>query len=487
METQRTTLVEELRALLAAETLADREQVESIKSTFYHILNEEQEAARQAAEEAGEEYVVAADQVESDFRDLLAVYKQRRQEELKKQTEQQEQNLLRKENIIAQMKAMAEAETADVMGNLQKMRELQAEWKSIGAVPAPKVQELNKQYNLYQEQFYDLVKINIELRDLDFKRNLELKTSLCERAEALAENPSIVEANRQLQAMHEEWANIGPVAREEREALWNRFKEASTVINKKHQAYFDDLHKKEEENLQKKQALIERLQAIDLESLKSNKAWEEATNLVQEIQSEWRTIGFAPKKYNQSIYEQYRQITSAFYVAKSAFYKEIRDRFSGNLKAKRELIARAKELKDSTDWNATAAEFRKLQDEWKKIGPVARKYSDQLWSEFTAAADAFFNARRAQQKEERPRRHDEKGGNWRQNIASISDRARLMRLYENLETEIRTAENNILFFTSKHGNALVDSLQKKIDTLRNQLSDLENKIKELDEKEVNNE
>ena len=484
MENEKLTIVEQLRTLLSeGDVTAIKEQVAELKNHFYREVHQEQEVLKKAAEEAGETFETVVDETEQTFRQLLNDYKVRRDEVIKKQAAEQEQNLLRKENIIAQMKDLANPETADVMADLKKMRDLQAEWKTIGQVPAPKVQELWRQYNLYQEQFYDLVKINIELRDLDFKRNLEAKTALCEKAEALDANNNIIEANRLLQQLHNEWSEIGPVARDQREALWERFKAASTIINKKHQAYFDALHQREEENLAKKQALIERLKEIDLTKLKSNKAWEEASEKIQAIQQEWRTIGFAPKKFNQTIYDEYRALCEQFFKAKAGFYKTTRDMFSENLRLKRELLAKAEELKSSQEWQEATQKFVELQNEWKKIGPVARKYSDDIWKQFTAACDAFFEAKREATKQEREafkQRREKASEKWHKGLESMTDRNRLIRIYEGLQAEIRTAENNILFFTSKSGNALVKGLQKKIDDLKKQAAEIENKINEID-------
>ncbi len=466
MENEELTLVDELKTLVdglaeqSAEVVMNaKEKVEQLKNQFYRVSNFTEEAEKQ-------------------FRELLQVYKTKRAEVTKATEAQMAQNLLRKENILEQMKTMAQAETADVMGNLQKMRDLQAEWKSIGAVPQPQVQTLWKQYQLYQEQFYDLVKINIELRDLDFKKNLELKTLLCEAAEKLKENPNIVEANRALQQLHDEWAEIGPVARDLREDIWNRFKEASSVINKKHQAYFDELHAKEGENLERKQAIIDKIKAIDFSSFKSNKAWEDASKMIDELQNEWRTIGFAPKKHNQAIYEEYRSVCDTFYKAKTAFYKGLRDTFSENLRLKRELIAKAEELKNSTAWKETSEALINLQQEWKKVGPVARKYSDEVWKQFSDICDSFFNAKREQEKENKRQKAT---GNRRQAMES-GDRNKLVRMYENLTQEIKTAENNILFFSgkSKSANKLVEDMQKKIDGLKKDLNDLEAKINAID-------
>ena len=492
MANEKQQFVDGLKELLQKNVAEVKEQVEMLKTQFYRQYHQELEAQKQAAMEAAhaagevlENWLPSVDELEVEFRELLNTYKLRRAELHKQIEEEQNQNLLRKENILAQMKEMADAETADVMDNLKKMRELQAEWKTIGAVPAAKVQEIWKNYQQYQERFYDLVKINIELRDLDFKKNLEMKTLLCEAAEKLQENPNVVEANRALQQLHDEWAEIGPVARELREDLWNRFKQASSVINKKHQAYFDELHAKENENLEKKQALVERLKSINWAAIKSNKQWDEATEQVQAIQQEWRTIGFAPKKQNQVIYNEYRALCEDFFKAKTAYYKGIRDEFSENLKKKRELVEAAEALKDSVDWTETTTRLIELQQQWKKVGPVARKYSDDLWKKFTAACDAFFDAKREATKELREhyaQKRAEAKERWNKKVDGMNDRQKLIRMYENLVQEIKTAENNILFFTgnSKTANKLVDDMRKKIDTLKGQLSDLENKINQMD-------
>ena len=494
MANEKQQFVDELKQLLQQNVAEVKEQVENLKTQFYRQYHQELEAekkaaieAAQAAGEALENWLPSVDELEQEFRELLNQYKQRRAELQKQIEEEQAQNLLRKENILAQMKEMADAETADVMDNLKKMRELQTEWKTIGPVPATKTQEIWKNYQQYQERFYDLVKINIELRDLDFKKNLEMKTLLCEAAEKLQENPNIVEANRALQQLHDEWANIGPVARELREDLWNRFKQASTVINKKHQAYFDQLHAKENENLEKKQALIEQLTTIlnNTAQFKNNKQWDEATERVQTIQQEWRTIGFAPKKQNQTIYNEYRNLCEQFFKSKTAYYKSMRDELTENLKKKRELIEQAEALKDSIEWTETTNRLIELQTQWKKVGPVARKYSDDLWKKFTAACDTFFEAKREATKELREQyaqRRAEAKERWNKKVDSLNDRQKLIKMYENLVQEIKTAENNILFFTgkSKTANKLVDDMRKKIDTLKSQLADLENKINQMD-------
>lgn len=496
MANEKQPLVDELKSLMEqmmqsdkADALSEvKDKVEQLKTQFYRLYHQEQEAAKAAAEAAAqaagevlENWQPAVDAAEQQFHDLLSAYKAKRQEVTQRMEQEMADNLKRKEAILEQMKAMAEAETADVMDNVKRMRDLQAEWKTIGQVPAPKVQELWKKYQQYQEQFYDLVKINYELRDLDFKKNLEMKTLLCEAAERLMQSDNIVEANRALQQLHEEWAEIGPVARELREEVWNRFKEASSVINKKHQAHFDALHAKEAENLEKKQALIERVKAIDLAALKTTKAWDEASITIQQIQEEWRQIGFAPKKHNQAVYEQYRAACDEFFKAKTAFFRGMRDVLSENLQRKRQLIEKAEALRESTAWRETTEALVELQKEWKTIGPVAHKYSDEIWHKFTATCDEFFTKKREALKEQRT----ETKKVCAARVLEGNDRGRLMHAYENLTQEIKTAENNILFFSgkSKTANKLVEDMQRKIDTLKAQQKELAAKINALDEAE----
>lgn len=493
MANEKQALVDELKVLLEQDVTEIKEQVEQLKNQFYRLYHQDLEAQKKQAEEAaaaaGEELEMwqpEPDEAEAAFRELLNTYKQKRAELAAKAEAEMLRNQELKENILKEMKTMAEAETADVLDNLKRMRELQAEWKAIGQVPAPKVQEMWKQYQQYQEQFYDLVKINIELRDLDFKKNLEMKTLLCEAAEKLQEHPSIVEANRALQQLHEEWAEIGPVARELREDLWNRFKEASTVINRKHQAYFDELHEKEQQNLEKKQAIIARLKELELDNITSNKQWDEMTEKVKALQEEWRTVGFAPKKFNQSVYEEYRAICDSFFQRKTAYYKQMRDSLSENLQKKRALIAKVEELKSSEDWKETTDKIIAIQQEWRTIGPVARKYSDELWKQFNETCDAFFNAKREAHKDARAQFEQKKAEakeRWQKRLEDTGDRQKLVRMYENLKQEIKTAENNILFFSgkSKTANKIVEDMQKKIELLKTQLKDLENKIQAMDE------
>ena len=488
MASTRQEIIEELKQLLEQDVVAIKDQVDHLKTRFYSI----EEALEETAAEA--EAAAENNPVEEEFKALLAQYKAKRAEVAAAQAKEEADNLARKQAILDEMRTMVEGANADgVMANLQKMRELQTTWKTIGAVSAPKTQEIRKAYQQYQEQFYDLVKINIELRDLDFKKNLEQKTLLCEAAERLQENNNIVEASRALQQLHDEWAEIGPTAREVREELWNRFKAASTIINKKHQAYFDELHAKEQANLEAKQAIIDQLKAINEPIVNgqplSAKQWEAATQQVQNLQTEWRKIGFAPKKYNQSIYETYRAECDRFFHAKTEFFKDIRDAFTTNLKHKRALVARAQEITENVKaklesnemtrelWDEMTSQVQAIQAEWKTVGTVARKYSDELWKKFSDTCDAFFEAKREAQKGERLKQKGERAARAARQAASQGADG-LRRLRDRLRQEIKIAENNILFFTakSKTANKLVDSMQKKIDELKKQLEDIQNQL-----------
>ncbi len=486
MANTRQEIIEELKQLLEQDVMAVKDQVDHLKTQFYSS----DEAAEVEATDAEAE-VPAVDPVEEQFKALLSQYKAKRAEVAAQQAKELEDNLARKQAILAEMQKMAESADADgVMANLQKMRELQATWKTIGAVPATHTQEIRKAYQQYQEQFYDLVKINIELRDLDFKKNLELKTLLCEAAERLQNNDNIVEASRALQQLHDEWAEVGPVARELREDLWNRFKAASTIINKKHQAYFDELHAKEQSNLEAKRALIEQLKAINEPIVNgeawSAKKWDEATEKVQAVQSEWRKIGFAPKKFNQSIYDEYRAECDRFFHSKTEYFKEIRDVFATNLKHKRSLVEQAKAVANGEwangewtkeKWDEGTQKLQALQAEWKTVGMVARKYSDDLWKQFSETCDLFFNAKREAAKGERLKVRGERAAKAAKAAANQGVDG-LRRMRDRLQQEIKTAENNILFFTgkSKNANKLVEDMQRKIEDLKKQLATIQDKI-----------
>lgn len=555
-------LVDKLKDLLADQSVEIRQQVEQLKTAFYRQYKQEVAAMQKKAEEASEELsntvVDGYIKTEEAFRSLMNEYKQRRQQEHEKTLHEQAENLQKKEAIIEELKTLSESEMTDVMTNLQRVRQLQQDWKNIGAVPPTDATRLWKEYNNYQEKFYDLLKINNELREYDFKKNLEAKTALCEEAEKLTESNDIVSASRSLQRLHDEWANIGPVARDLREQIWTRFKTASTIINKKHQDFFNRLHAQENDNLQLKQGLIDELKQIDLEQIKTSQAWEEATKQVNDIQQRWRQIGFAPRKQNQAIYDEYRALCDAFFKAKSDYFRSAKETAQQNLQKKYALIEKAEALKDSTEWKSVTDQLVKLQQEWKTVGPVARKYSDEVWKRFTAACDHFFEQKKqagmGQRSEEREnlqkkkaiiekieaidtadskaaleelqklqeeyagigfvpfkekdkvqeayrnavnkvydalqidaesRRMErfEKNLEQKDENALSQDRRKLVRQYEALQQDIKTAENNILFFSSSKGsNKLVDDMKRKIEQQKKQLKDLENRINLIDEK-----
>lgn len=373
----------------------DRTELNLLKQLFYKFHNAEVQEAFKAFVEAGgeaEKFMPEIDPAEPVFREAMQTIRDRRaaiQETLEKQ---KQDNLKRKLEILERIQQLAST-PEEANKNFDEFKALQTEWKEIKAVPAEKATELWKNYQLYIEQYYDLLKLGHELRDYDFKKNLETKMRLIQQAEALAENPDILQAFNQLQALHQEWKETGPVAKEIREDVWAKFKEASTVINKKHQAYFDALKAREEENLMKKTALCEQLEAFSTEGLKTFADWDAITQKIKELQAEWKTIGFAPQKMNTAIFERFRQGCDAFFEKKNAFFKDLKDELNSNLAKKKELVEKAESLMDSTEWRSTGDILINLQKQWKEIGTVPRKYSEDLWKRFTAACDHFFEAR----------------------------------------------------------------------------------------------
>ena len=373
----------------------DRTELNLLKQLFYKFHNAEVQEAFKAFVEAGgeaEKFMPEIDPAEPVFREAMQTIRDRRaaiQETLEKQ---KQDNLKRKLEILERIQQLAST-PEEANKNFDEFKALQTEWKEIKAVPAEKATELWKNYQLYIEQYYDLLKLGHELRDYDFKKNLETKMRLIQQAEALAESPDILQAFNQLQTLHQEWKETGPVAKEIREDVWAKFKEASTVINKKHQAYFDALKAREEENLTKKTALCEQLEAFSTEGLKTFADWDAITQKIKELQAEWKTIGFAPQKMNTAIFERFRQGCDAFFEKKNAFFKDLKDELNSNLAKKKELVEKAESLMESTEWRSTGDILINLQKQWKEIGTVPRKYSEDLWKRFTAACDHFFEAR----------------------------------------------------------------------------------------------
>lgn len=369
-----------------------KEEVESMKQLFYKKSKSEVGEQRAAFIEKGgveTEFIPEPTELETEFKELLNEFRNNKAKLNAQQEQEKGNNLLKKQHIIEQMKQLVESND-DVSANVAAFRQLQQDWKNTGPVPPTATNELWKQYNLYQESFWDLIKINNELREYDFKKNLEAKTKLCEAAEMLANEEDVVSAFRQLQKLHENWHELGPVARELREEIWNRFKTASTAINKKHQSHFDDIRKVEDENMALKASLCERIEAIDTTKFSSYKDWDEATKIVLEAQEEWRSVGFAPRKANQKIFDRYRKACDKFFSTKAEFYKSIKSNLTQNLEQKKLLCEKAEAIKDSTDWKEAGDQLVQLQKEWKTIGPVAKKYSDDIWKRFITACDYFF-------------------------------------------------------------------------------------------------
>ncbi len=390
-------VLDRVKELAHGEEAPQKDEVEYLKTAFYKLHIAEREAQLKAYLDAGgdpEAYQITPDEDEEVFKAEMGVIKERRQQQFREQEAEKEENLKKKLDIIEKIKAMVTS-PEEASKTYQEFKALQQEWREIKAVPAEKANELWRNYQLYVEQFYDLLKLNSEARELDFKKNLEAKTHLCEAAEKLADEEDVISAFHQLQKLHQEYREIGPVSKELREEIWQRFKAASTVINKRHQQHFDDLRAREEDNLQKKTVLCEKVEAINKEEHKVSADWERHTQEIINIQTEWKTIGFAPQKMNVKIFERFRAACDEFFAHKAEYFKNMKDIFKENAEKKRALIEKAKALQDSTEWRSTSDKLIALQKEWKTIGMVPKKLGDQLWEEFLAACNKFFEARNA--------------------------------------------------------------------------------------------
>jgi hypothetical protein len=386
-------LIDQLRELIQKESIDVKSRIENIKQSFYKQHKLDIEASRNAFIKAGgdpADFVPSeVNAIEAEFKELMNQWREKRMKLTADLEKQKKDNLIKKNQLIEVIKALTDS-SDDIRQKIPEFRKLQQEWKNIGQVPAEDVNELWKNYQFEVERFYDQIKITNEFRDYDFKKNLEIKTELCEIAERLKEDSDVVKAFKRLQKLHEDWRETGPVAKELREELWQRFKDASTEINKKYQAFFERLKEIENENLAQKTAICENLEAIDYSKLKSFRDWDRKTTEVIEWQERWKTIGFAPKKANAKVFERFRTACDLFFQTKSNYYKSVKESLSQNLELKRELCEKAESLKDSTDWNATSNQLIQIQKEWKTIGPVPRKHSDALWKRFISACDYFF-------------------------------------------------------------------------------------------------
>ena len=527
------TLFEEL--VQNEERMNMAKEAEALKAAFYkRLLKEKAEA---------EEDAFAA--VEAGFKDLYNKYKKERAELNKQLEKEREQNLVLKEAVIADLKALLEKQE-DVNATFPEFREIQNRWKAVGAVPAQNYRNINETYQLYVEQFYDMVKINRELRDLDFKKNLEAKEEFCNAAEELAESENVIEAFRELQKLHEQWKEYGPVAKEHREAIWERFKAATATINKKYQAHFEGIKEQQAENLAKKVALCEKVEEIAAREVEGSNQWNEFSKEIEELQKEWKNIGFASKKDNQKVYDRFRAACDQFYARKRDFYTDYKDSINSNLDKKIALCEAAEQLKSSTEWKKATDQFISLQKQWKEIGAVPRKKSELLWKRFRAACDEFFAERDKNAKPENDyygnlkaknrlieemKSYELKGDDsdfqalqefqkrWQEigfvpfkekdNVAKaykeavsrfpsnrpqrrtrggrqLSEKEILIQKYNTLEQDIVTYENNIGFFSmSKSSEPLVKQMQERIAQSKAELAKLAEKIREIAEAESN--
>ena len=388
-------VIERLKEIAHSDDDPQKDEVEYLKTIFYKLHFAEREADMKAYVEAGgdpENYKVTPDEYENEFKAEMSVIKEKRAKIFLEQERLKQENLKKKLDIIEKIKAMATS-PEEANKSYQDFKKLQQEWKEIKLVPAEKANELWRNYQLYVEQYYDLLKLNNEAREYDFKKNLEIKTHLCEAAEKLADESDVISAFHQLQKLHQEYRETGPVAKELREDMWARFKAASTVINKRHQQHFEELRSKEEENLEKKTALCEKVEEIAKEEVKNAGDWDKKTKEIIAIQAEWKTIGFAPQKMNVKIFERFRSACDDFFGKKAEFFKDLKQKFAENAEKKKALVEQAQALQDSTDWKATSDKLVALQKEWKTIGMVPKKLGDKLWNDFLTACNHFFDAR----------------------------------------------------------------------------------------------
>ena len=390
-------VIARLKEIVAADENPNKDEIDHLKTSFYKLHIAEREARLKEYIDGGgdpEAYQIVPDEEEEVFKAEMGVIREKRAKLFQQQEEEKQANLQKKLDIIEKIKAMVTSPD-EANKSYNEFKELQQQWKDIKAVPAEKASELWRNYQLYVEQFYDLLKLNSEAREYDFKKNLELKTALCESAEKLADEPDVISAFHQLQELHQQYREIGPVAKELREQVWARFKAASSVVNKRHQQHFEQLRAREEENLAKKTALCERVEAIAKEENKGAGDWEKHTKEIIDIQNEWKTIGFAPQKMNVKIFERFRATCDDFFGRKAEYFKEMKEVLATNADKKRALVEKAKALQDSTDWKSTGDKLIALQKEWKTIGMVQKRLGDQLWKEFLGACNKFFEARNA--------------------------------------------------------------------------------------------
>ena len=556
-----------LKEIAANVETALKADIDSLKQAFYKLHNAEQEAARKQFIENGgsaEDFIPTPDTAEEEFKNVMSVIKEKRSELAAEQEKQREMNLQVKLSIIEELKDLVESPD-DPNKNYAEFKKLQQQWNEITLVPPAKVNELWKNYQLYVEKFYDLLKLNNEFREYDFKKNLEIKQRLCEAAEKLADEPDVVSAFHQWQKLNEEFRDTGPVAKEQRDEIWARFKAATTAIHRRHQQHFEALKEKERNNLDQKTVICEIVEAIDCSELTTPSKWEEKAQEVIALQAKWKTIGYAPQKMNVQIYERFHKACDEFFHKRSEFFKSMKENMNANLEKKRALCEKAEALKDSTDWKATADALTKLQKEWKTIGPVNKRHSNEVWKRFITACDYFFEQRNKAQSSQRSQEQENlekkkaiidqlnaidenadseevtqqvrdlmkqwnsighvpikdkdkiykryrnivdklfeqfnisasnrKLSNFKASVSSMQEggsqlyreREKLVRIYENMKSELQTYENNLGFLnaSSKKGSNLLLELNRKVDKLKADIELAKEKIKVLDESIAN--
>ncbi len=556
-------ILERLKQLAEHAGEVTKAEIDNLKQAFYKLHNARVEAAKQAFIENGGEadhFKPTSDALEEEFKTVMAAIKEKRNAIAEALEKEKEMNYQVKLSIIEELKDLLET-PEESNKNYTEFKRLQQQWNEVKLIPQVHANELWKNYMLYVEKFYDLLKLNNEFREYDFKKNLEIKTHLCEAAERLLEESDAVSAFHQLQKLHQEFREAGPVAKELREEIWLRFKNASTAINRRYQQHFEELKEMEQHNLDQKTVICEIIEAIEFDQLKTFADWDNKTEEITALQNKWRTIGYAPQKMNSRIFERFRAACDEFFRRKSEFYKSVKESMSANLEKKRQLCEKAEALKDSTDWKATTDILVKLQKEWKATGPVARKYSESIWKRFIAACDYFFEqkakATSSQRTEEQanlekkreiiaqvealmeetdtveavkrvrvlmkewnsighvPIRDKDriykqyrtavdnlfdqlnlsasqkKLSNYRSSISSMNEggnglhreRERLVRILENMMSELKTYENNLGFLSasSKKGNSLVSEINRKVEKLKADIALMKEKIKVIDE------
>ena len=385
-------VIARLQEINLQEEPADKAELDTLKQTFYRLRNTEVEAARKAFEEEKgdtEGFVTPKDDLEAQFKDIMNSIKEKRNALKAEEEQEKEANLEKKLAIIERMKVLADS-PEDANKAYTEFKALQNEWNEIKNIPSNKVNELWKSYQLYSEKIYDLIKLNNEFREYDFKKNLEIKLHLCEAAEKLATEEDVISAFHQLQKLHQEFRETGPVAKEQREEIWNRFKTASTSVNRRHQQHFEEIKEREQRNLDEKTVICEIVETMEYDKMRTFQDWHDKTEEVLALQAKWKTIGFAPQKMNTKIFERFRTACDDFFKRKAEHFKALKGNMNENLEKKKQMCERAEALKDSTDWKVTAEILTKLQKEWKEVGPVAKKYSEPIWKRFVTACDYFF-------------------------------------------------------------------------------------------------